>query len=184
MQGNDFDCFLVDELLGSQTRWTRGWKEDSGTSSCIGPQEEDIGRWSNSQVWSPGLGKVWWWCVGWVWGLGGWGDCATQSALTDVLYIACYFILQEYWGVAKLKPGRYSNPSPAHISVGGWGLKSHLEVCSQYSSHPMLFMKGTSSRPLSRTHQSFSCLHATAPRPESPHRNTNTLTLWKNLNLD
>lgn len=117
-------------------------------------------------------------------GWGGWVDWAMQSALTDVLYIACYFILQEYWGVAKLKPGRYSNPSPAHISVGGWGLKSHLEVCSQYSSHPMLFMKGSSSRPLSRTHQSFSLLHATAPRPESPHRNTNRLTLWKNLNLD
>lgn len=50
------------------------------------------------------------------------GECsAMQSALTDVLYIACHFILQEYWGVAKLKPGRYSNPSPAHIGVGGWG---------------------------------------------------------------
>lgn len=35
-----------------------------------------------------------------------------QSAQTDVLYIACHSILQEYWGVAKLKPGRYSNPSP------------------------------------------------------------------------
>lgn len=44
-----------------------------------------------------------------------------QSALTDVLYIACHFILQEYWGVAKLKPGRYSNPSPAPLQavVGG-----------------------------------------------------------------
>lgn len=46
---------------------------------------------------------------------------AVQSALTDVLYIACHFILQEYWGVAKLKPGRYSNPSPALLPalVGG-----------------------------------------------------------------
>lgn len=35
-----------------------------------------------------------------------------QSAQTDVLYIACHSILWEYWGVAELKPGRYSNPSP------------------------------------------------------------------------
>lgn len=46
---------------------------------------------------------------------------AVQSALTDVLYITCHFILQEYWGVAKLKPGRYSNPSSVPLPglVGG-----------------------------------------------------------------
>lgn len=107
----------------------------------------------------------------------GGGVSAVQSALTDVLYIACHFILQEYWGVAKLKPGRYSNPSPAHIGVGGWGLKSHLEACSQYSSYPVLFMKGTSPRPLSRTDQSSGRPHATAPRPGSQHRNANTLSV-------
>lgn len=38
---------------------------------------------------------------------GRWGwDPAMQPALTDALYIACHFILHEYWGVAKLKPGR------------------------------------------------------------------------------
>lgn len=35
-----------------------------------------------------------------------------RSSQTDVLYIACHSILQEYWGVAELKPGSYSNPSP------------------------------------------------------------------------
>ena len=46
-----------------------------------------------------------------------------QSALTDALYIACHFIPLEYWGVARLKPGRYSNPSPELLPalVGGGG---------------------------------------------------------------
>lgn len=35
----------------------------------------------------------------------GW-DPAMQPALTDALYIACHFILGEYWGVARLKPAR------------------------------------------------------------------------------
>lgn len=84
------------------------------------PVWEDIGRQPNIQSQSPGLrtGGVGW---GKGAGVGGGGGSAMQSALTDVLYIACHFILQEYWGVAKLKPGRYSNPSPAHIGVGGWG---------------------------------------------------------------
>lgn len=46
-----------------------------------------------------------------------------QSALTDVLYIACHSILQEYWGVAELKPGRYSNPS---LTFTGGDLISEL----------------------------------------------------------
>lgn len=67
---------------------------------------------------------------------------AVQSALTDVLYIACHFILLEYWGVAKLKPRRYSNPSSVPLPglVGG-GLKSHLEACNHYSSHPAPFKR-------------------------------------------
>ena len=45
---------------------------------------------------------------------------AVQSALTDVLYITCHFIPLEYWGVAKLKPARYSNPSPAQLRRRRW----------------------------------------------------------------
>jgi len=49
------------------------------------------------------------------------GGLRMQSALTDALYIACHFISQKYWGVAKLKCGRYGNPSLAEQStlVGG-----------------------------------------------------------------
>lgn len=48
------------------------------------------------------------------------GGSAVQSALTDVLYITCHFIPLEYWGVAKLKPARYSNPSPAPLQQRWW----------------------------------------------------------------
>lgn len=108
--------------------------------------------------------------------LGGGGDVGgvlgIQSALTDVLYIACHFILEKYWGVAKLRPGRYSNPSPATLPLlGRWGLKSHLRACSQYSSHPVLLIKTTSPRPLLRTDHSSRYPHTAAPGAASPRRN-------------
>lgn len=138
-------------------------------------RKEDFESQPNIQGRSPGLRKRW-----------GEKVSAVQSALTDVLYIACHFILREYWGVAKLKPGRHSNPSPALLtSVGGWGLKSHLEACSQYFSHPVSFIKGTSPRPLSRTDHSSIVVHT--PLPPVLHYNTVTQTdstLRTGLNLD
>lgn len=53
-------------------------------------------------------------------------------------------------------------------------MKSHLGACSQYSSHPMPFIKGTSPRPLSRTDQSSSHAHAAAL--PALHHNTVTQT--------
>lgn len=74
----------------------------------------------------------------WSSGSGGAGrGSGVQSPLTDVFYIFCHFILQKYWGVAELKCGRYHNPSPGELTgAGGRGLKSHLEPCHWYPSHP------------------------------------------------
>lgn len=100
---------------------------------------------------------------------------AVHSALTDVLYIACHFIPQEYWGVARLKPGRYSNPSPAQFtSIGGWGLKSHLEACSQYSRHPTRLKKKVALQ--GRYHGQTTHLVIHMPLPPGLQHNTRTQT--------
>lgn len=72
-----------------------------------------------------------------------------QSALTDVLYIACHFILWEYWGVAELKPGRYSNPSRGSCR----GRDLILELLANILATPAMYKKGwlkavTMDRPL------------------------------------
>lgn len=110
MQANQFDRFLIGKLVARrQNKEERGKRSEEG--ACFIRVKEG-GLWESakhsgliSRSKKEGRG----------------GASAVQSALTDVLYIACHFILQEYWGVAKLKPGRYSNPSPAMLPalVGG-----------------------------------------------------------------
>lgn len=91
------DCFLDVRQIKRRSeqkerRKSRGGRKEEEEVFIRGKQSGAAGATANIQGRSPGpdRGKV----------------SVVQSALTDVLYIACHFILQEYWGVAKLKPGR------------------------------------------------------------------------------
>lgn len=97
--------------------------------------KEDFGSWPNIQGWSSSLRQ-------------GRGRSFSSAVSLNWCVIYCLSLYSAgILGRCQAQTWKVEQSITCTVTgVGGWGLKSHLEACSQYSSHPMPFIKKCLSR--------------------------------------